>query len=89
MKTVSAAEANRGFSSLLRQVGQGETVLITSHGRPVAKLVPADDATAGPVDRQAAMERLMEHLRSQPGWDAQEWTREELYDDEPYPESFK
>ena len=37
---VSAADANREFSKLLRRVREGQSVTITSHGRPVARLVP-------------------------------------------------
>eukprot|EP01037_Dinobryon_pediforme_P022129 gene22129-23184_t len=43
MKTVSAAEANRQFSKLLREVAAGETIEITSHGQPVAKISPPDE----------------------------------------------
>ena len=43
-ETVSAAAANRRFSELLRRVRQGRRVIVTSHGRPVAKLVPITDA---------------------------------------------
>ena len=37
---MSAADANRNFSALLRQVREGQSCVITSHGKPVAKLVP-------------------------------------------------
>lgn len=40
MRRASIAEAGNGFSSLLRHVRQGETVLITDRGRPVARLEP-------------------------------------------------
>ena len=40
MKTVGAFEAKTHLSSLLDQVEQGERVIITKHGRPVAELVP-------------------------------------------------
>jgi len=48
MSTVSAYEAKTHFSSLLERAGDGETVIITKHGRPVAKLVPVD--VQRPVD---------------------------------------
>jgi prevent-host-death family protein len=41
MHTIGAFEAKTHFSSLLAQVEQGEQVIITKHGHPVAKLVPA------------------------------------------------
>ena len=40
-RAVSAADANRRFSELLRTVKNGQSVVVTSHGKPVAKLVPS------------------------------------------------
>lgn len=42
---VSAAEANRRFSVWLRGVRHGHSSLVTSHGRPVARIVPPAGAT--------------------------------------------
>ena len=77
-ETVSAAEANRQFSKLLRGVRDGNSYVVTSHGRPVAKLVPIDEEA---IAREQARERLMERLRSQPVRNIGRWTRDELYDD--------
>ena len=76
-KAVSAADANRDFSKLLREVRDGGSVIITSHGRPVAKIVPfvAQDRV-----RAAAKARLMARLRSQRAIDIGPWTRAELYE---------
>lgn len=44
MKQMTAEEARRNFANLLNEVGfQGEEVLITRHGKPIARLVPARD----------------------------------------------
>jgi len=43
---VSASEANRSFSTLLRQVAQGQRFTVLSHGRPVATIAPAAESTA-------------------------------------------
>jgi len=81
-KSVSAANANRKFSELLRGVKKGRSYLVTSHGEPVAKIVPA-----GPEARGAsiALAALLERLESQPaarGAKARRgWTRDELYED--------
>ena len=40
MKSVGAFEAKTKLSSLLARVAKGETVVITRHGAPVARLVP-------------------------------------------------
>jgi prevent-host-death family protein len=42
MTTVGAYEAKTHLPALLAQVEKGETVTITRHGRPIAKLVPVD-----------------------------------------------
>lgn len=78
-KIVSAAEANRHFSQLLRAVRNGESYVVTAHGRPVAKIVPIGDAD---VVRDKAREALLARLRSQPAIDIGPWTRDELYEDE-------
>ena len=81
-KTVPAAEANRKFSELLRAVRKGQSYVVTSHGNPVAKLVPAArDAGIAAKARSS----LLARLKSQPavkGTKARRrWTREELYED--------
>ncbi len=79
MKTVTAAEANRQFSAVLRDVAQGQSVLVTSRGKPVATIAPARQARDRV--RERAKKRLFERLASiEPSGKMREWTREELYD---------
>ena len=42
MTSVGAYEAKTHLPALLAKVERGETVTITRHGRPIAKLVPVD-----------------------------------------------
>lgn len=77
-KLVSAAEANRRFSKLLRSVRDGDSFIVTAHGRPVAKIIPVGDDDSV---RDKARELLLARLRSQPAIDIGPWTREELYED--------
>jgi prevent-host-death family protein len=42
MKTVGTFEAKTHLSTLLEQVGDGEEITITRHGKAVARLVPVD-----------------------------------------------
>ena len=43
-KTINVAEAKKHFSELLGQVAYGKKhVLITKRGKPMARLVPADE----------------------------------------------
>lgn len=79
MKTVTAAEANRQFSAVLREVAQGQSVLVTSRGKPVATIAPARQARNH--RRERAKKHLFERLASiQPSGKVRDWTREELYD---------
>jgi len=77
-KSISAAQANRNFSRLLSDVRDGESCVITSHGKPVARIVPftSRDAVAA-----AAKTTLLKRLRAQRGTDVGRWTRDELYED--------
>ena len=44
MKQMTAEDARRQFADLLNRVGfKGEQILITRHGKPIAKLVPVTD----------------------------------------------
>ena len=76
-KAVSAAAANSDFSKLLRGVRAGDSYVITSHGRPVAKIVPF--ATQDVV-MSAARSTLFKRLRSQRATTVGRWTRDELYE---------
>lgn len=76
-ETISAADANREFSRLLREVREGNSFVVTSHGRPVARIVPVTNDLQA---REAARQRLLERLRSQPAMNIGPWTRDELYE---------
>ena len=77
-KAISAAEANRKFSQLLQGVRQGRSYVVTSHGKPVARISPVD--LSGQTQARAR-ETLLARLRQQPVGKAGDWTREELYED--------
>ena len=74
---VTAADANRDFSKLLRAVRNGDSIVITSHGKPVAKIVPF---VTGDRVRDAAKARLLARLDAQPTVNIGPWTRDELYE---------
>lgn len=50
MITVGAFEAKPHFLTLLDRVAHGEEVVITKHGKAVARLVPASTASRAQVD---------------------------------------
>lgn len=77
MRNVSAADANRHFSRILRDVKAGEAVTVTSRGTPVATIRPV--AAAAP-DQDHAKKALLARLeKQQPAGIT--WKREELYED--------
>ena len=78
MIIVNAADANRSFSKLLRQVANGESFTVLSHGRPVATLSPARDQSR---EKQQSRTALLKRLSLEPVTEQQRtWTRDELYD---------
>jgi len=60
MTTVGAFAAKTHFSALLERVARGEEIVITRHGRPVARLVPAlhEDAAERRSEAIATLKRL-------------------------------
>lgn len=72
--TVGAFEAKTHLPDLLRRAEKGERILITRHGKPIAKLIPA---TSG-HDRTAAykvadqIRELAKELHQSP-FDWEEW----------------
>lgn len=77
-RIVSAAEANRSFSALLRQVEAGETVVIAKHGRPVARISPAKARSMS--ERQAAKNALVDWMLSLPPVATGPITRDDGYE---------
>lgn len=75
-KPVSAAEANREFSRLLQDVKKGDTYIVTSHGKPVAKIGPVGE---GDRFQEEARIVLFDRLRAKAAVEIGPWTRDELY----------
>jgi prevent-host-death family protein len=63
--TVSVAEAKNRLPELIRAVETGEEIVITRHGRPVARL-----ARARVVRRRARLGVMKDRIRLRTGWDA-------------------
>jgi prevent-host-death family protein len=67
MKTVSARQANHEFSDLLSRAEQGEEILITKRGKPVAFLGPyrPPQMTA---ERKKAIQRAIDVMTKGLSW---------------------
>ena len=76
-KSVSAADANREFSRLLQQVKKGESFVVTSHGKPVARISPVAEDNRS---KESARKVLFASLKKAPVRNIGRWTRDELYE---------
>ena len=77
-KSISAADANRKFSRILREVGKGDSYVVTSRGTPVARLVPVRRSATVESGRRRFLARLeAEPIRVLKG---KKWTRDELHE---------
>ena len=74
-KAISAADANRKFSRVLREVEEGQSYVVTSHGRPVARIEPVERHSYG-----KAKGALLARLEAQPVRRIGRWKRDDLYD---------
>lgn len=73
---VSIAEAKNRFTDLIRIAADGEQVVITRHGRPVAQIAPPP-----PERRKVRLGGMKGKIRLLPGWD-DPITEEELLGEE-------
>ncbi len=62
MTEVGAFEAKNRLGSLLDRVEQGEEIVITRHGKPVARLVP-NEGRGNREQAEAAAERIRARAR--------------------------
>lgn len=77
-KIITATEANRDFSRLLNQVATGESFVVTSHGKPVARLTPADPRAVTP-EQKAARLKALKLMRKRPIRNLGRITRDDGY----------
>lgn len=77
MKTITASDANRHFSRLLKEVSSGESYTDISRGKSVAVVNPVH---SGAGERSAARRQLVKRLKAVKITGPVDWTREELYE---------
>ena len=59
MRDIQASDAKTHLPQLLDEVERGETVRITRHGRPIARLVPEADRRQVEIDKAVANIRAL------------------------------
>jgi prevent-host-death family protein len=62
---VSIAEAKNRLPQLIRAVEEGEHIIITRNGKPVAQIAPLP-----PGRRKVRLGSMRNRIRLHPGWDA-------------------
>jgi len=77
MKRVTATEANRHFSEILKKASEGEEIQIESRGKLIAELTPVRKADKSQL---SARQCLFERLRKSETVVVGDWSREDLYD---------
>ena len=58
MQTIQASEAKTKFLSILDEVERGASIIVTRHGKPIARIVPEVE-----IDRER-IERAMEGMHA-------------------------
>ena len=65
-EAVSAADARRSFWRLLRGVCEGRSYVVVSHGKPVARLIPAGKREDVAASARAALLARLENPARHP-----------------------
>jgi len=78
MRFVTAREANQAFSQILRDAEEGESLVITRRGRPVALLAAyqAPDSR----ERELAIEHIVALMREGLPIGGRRFTRDEMHE---------
>ena len=81
MKTITARQANHGFSDVLARVERGEEVLITKRGNPVAVISPYCPPTMT-AERKAAIDHALKLMAKGLPWGEglRRFSRDELHE---------
>jgi prevent-host-death family protein len=79
VRSVSAREANQQFARILGEAANGEEIVITRRGKPVAVLSPYRRPDRTP-EQEAAIERAIDMMRRGIGRGARRFSREEIYE---------
>jgi len=79
-RSISATDANREFSRILGEVSQGQTYVVTSHGKPVARMMPIEPEKHDPSERQRRLHALLDEMAQLPLVHAGRITRDDGYE---------
>jgi len=78
MRSISAREANQSFSRVLKDAENGDSIVITRRGRPVAVLAPYGRPMS--PERERAIERAVKLMREGLAIGDRHFTRDEMHE---------
>ncbi len=65
MQSIQASEAKTKFLSILDEVERGASVIVTRHGRPVARIIPEAVMNQEGIDQALAnLRAIRKHIKS-------------------------
>ena len=64
MQTIPVHQAKDRFSALLQAVEEGEEIVITRHGRKIARIVREAEAVPSEAERERIRREAIERLRA-------------------------
>ncbi len=74
-RAISASEANQRFSELLREVAEGNSFIVMSRDRAVARVLPVDR-----LQEQRSVRKLLDYVANLPIRHSGDWRRGDLYE---------
>jgi prevent-host-death family protein len=78
MRSIAAREANQSFSRLLREAENGDTVVVTRRGKPVAVIAPYQRPSGR--NRDQAVDHAVKLMREGLPLGGLRFSRDEMHD---------
>jgi len=80
-RRVSTTEVEQNLTSILHDIEEGETFVVTSDGKEVARILPVETFDPNSEKAKQARKELFERLEQVKAIDIGPWTRAELYEE--------
>ena len=78
MRSITAREANQSFSRVLRDAENGNSIVVTRRGKPVAVIAPYRKENT--EDRERAIEHIVKLMREGLPLGGRRFTRDEMHE---------
>lgn len=77
---ISLREANQHFAHYIKEVERGDEVLITRHGKLVARIIPVSQTKEFSEEQLKARERVLKHMKKGLDLKGEVFNRDDLHD---------